>query len=293
MKGYKATDKNLRCLNFQFELNKWYEHVGLLQECKAGFHFCEQPSGPWAYYSDPGTRIFEVEAEEVLDTPFIPGSDYKRVCRRIKLVKEITPRSDRNTGSGNTGYGNTGNSNAGYYNTGYGNTGNWNSGNSNAGNRNSGNWNSGYFNAGNSNAGDKNTGYGNTGNSNAGNSNAGNFNTGHRNTGHRNTGYFNAGDSNAGDCNTGSGNATNYSSGFFCVKEPHVISFDVQTKLTRGAFAKKYPEYSQLCEALMKNDPIDVKLYARIPGITKAKLKKLHNRFKIARNKPTPPNREE
>ena len=67
MTGYKATDKDMRCRGFQFELGKWFEHEGELVECQGGFHFCEQPSGPWAYYQDPGTRIFKVECEGVLE----------------------------------------------------------------------------------------------------------------------------------------------------------------------------------------------------------------------------------
>ena len=202
MKGYKATDKDMKCRDFQFELGKWYEHDGDLITCSSGFHFCEQPSGPWAYYSEPTTRIFEIEADDVLETPFEPGADFKRVARRIRLVKEITPpkESYRNTGDGNTGH--------------------------------------------------RNTGYGNT-----------------------------------GDGNTGYGNGTNFSSGFFCTKEPRIISFDVQTKLTREQFTTKYPEYWALCEKLLVNTPIEFEQFKKIPGITKKKLKVLHDKFIAARAK--------
>ena len=47
MNGYKATDKDMKCQGFQFELGKWYEipeeHELVL--CKVGFHFCQQPIG--------------------------------------------------------------------------------------------------------------------------------------------------------------------------------------------------------------------------------------------------------
>ena len=98
MKGYKATDKDMKCRGFQFELGVWYEHAGDVVLCESGFHFCQYPSGPWCYYTDSSTRIFEVEAEDILESPMEPGSDLKHVCRRIKLVKEITPGSDSNTG---------------------------------------------------------------------------------------------------------------------------------------------------------------------------------------------------
>jgi hypothetical protein len=126
MTGYKATDKDMKCRGFQFELGKWFEHEGELVECQSGFHFCEQPSGPWAYYQDPGTRIFKVECEGVLEKPFEPGADAKRVCKRIRFVEEINVTGNRNTGNWNTGNLNTGDRNTGDRNTGHWNTGNWN-----------------------------------------------------------------------------------------------------------------------------------------------------------------------
>ena len=78
MKGYKATDKNMCCRGKQFTLGEWYEHEGELIECASGFHFCEQPSGVWTYYTEATTRVFEIEAEEVLDTDFQPGTAPRR-----------------------------------------------------------------------------------------------------------------------------------------------------------------------------------------------------------------------
>jgi len=278
MKGYKATDKDMRCRGFQFELGKWYEYSGELIECASGFHFCEYPSGPWAYYSNPGTRIFEIEADDVLEKAPEPGADIKRVCRRIKFVREIEVGGDKNTGYCNTGYCNTGDCNTGDCNTGY-----YNTGNRNTGYCNTGDCNTGDCNTGNCNTGNCNTGYYNTGNYNTGNRNTGYYNTGNYNTGNRNTGNCNTGYHNAGDCNTGYCNATDYSSGFFCIKEPKVISFDVQTKLTQAQFLKKYPSYLDLGVALLRDEPIEFKLYRKIPGITEKKLKALHKKFKEAR----------
>ena len=239
MKGYKATDRDMKCRGFQFELGKWYEHDGELSLCESGFHFCQYPSGPWSYYTDPSTRIFEVEAEEILESPMEPGSDLKQVCRRIKLVKEITPGSNYNTGNYNTGYCNTGDRNTGNYNTGNSNTGDCNTGNWNTGNRNTGNWN----------------------------------------TGNSNTGYCNTGDRNTGNRNTGNWNITNYSSGFFCCEEPKVISFDIQTELTRDDFLIKYPESYDLGAELLVSKKIEFERYKNIPGITPEKLKTLHEKF--------------
>ena len=115
LKGYKATDDNMCCRGFKFEIGKWYEHGGDIEMCSSGFHFCKYPSGPWSYY-DSG-RLFEVEAEEAyLSTG--PGADIKHVAKRIRLIKEIVIGGNRNTGERNTGYGNAGDGNAGDYHSG-------------------------------------------------------------------------------------------------------------------------------------------------------------------------------
>ena len=248
MKGYKATNADMTCRGFKFELGKWYKHEGEIKQCESGFHFCVHPSGPWSYYNDKGTRLFAVEARDVIEE-YTPGSDLKVVCHEIRLLSEIIPDGGRNTGYMNTGDGNTGDMNTGGGNTGYRNTGN----------RNTGNRNTGYMNTGYMNTGDMNTGYMNTGD----------MNTGDMNTGYRNT----------GDMNTGDGNATNHSAGFFCVKEPKVVSFDKQTKLTHKKFQEKYPEASHLGEQLLSDAPFDYKEFSKLPGWTLKKCKTLHQRF--------------
>ena len=221
MIGYKATNKNMVCsggnngvsYHHQFEVGKWCEIEGEIELCKRGFHFCIYPSGPWAFYSAIGTRVFKVEAEQVLEIPTEAGADFKLVAKRIRLIEEITPGGDLNTGNLNTG--------------------------------------------------DLNTG---------------NLNTGNRNTGNRNTGNRNTGNLNTGDWNT-----ANNSSGFFCATELKVISFDIQTKLTREQYFEKYPEVYQLGELLMREAEIDFFQFEKIPGITKEKLKKLHASHLAAR----------
>jgi hypothetical protein len=249
--GYKATDANIRCRTFQFEVGKWHKCEGDLVECGNGFHFCEQPSGVWAYYNASGTRVWKVEAKEVLETPKQPGADYKRVARYIRLVEEIKVDGYGNTGDRNTGYGNTGDGNTGDRNTGYGNTGDWNTGDRNTGDRNTG---------------DRNTGYGNTG---------------YGNTGDRNTGYG----------NTGYGNATNRSAGYFCLEEPNVICFDVDSGLNHNAFRWTHGmTVDNLLDALRFDEPIKLKPYESLPGITSEKLAELHKRHINARkaSEPTP-----
>jgi len=149
--GYKATDKDMKCRGFQFELGQWYEHDGEISLCESGFHFCKYPSGPWCYY--PEGRLFQCEAEEVLISTG-PGADIKHVARRIRLVEEISITGDGNTGDVNTGDRNTGDGNTGDRNTGNWNTGNWNTGDGNTGDGNTGDGNAGSNHSGSLNWGD-------------------------------------------------------------------------------------------------------------------------------------------
>ena len=145
VKGYKATDKDMKCRDYQFELGKWHEHDVDLEMCASGFHFCEYPSGPLCFYGKG--RVFHVEAEFVLRGTG-PGADLKHVAKRIRLVSEIEVDGDGNTGHRNTGDGNTGRWNTGDRNTGDGNTGH----------RNTGDWNTGDWNTGDGNTGDHHSG---------------------------------------------------------------------------------------------------------------------------------------
>ena len=258
MTGYKATNAKMQCNNYQFELGKEYEidkNLPLIV-CQQGFHFCEQPSGIWAYYSGKDTRVFKVEAFDVLDTVFETGANFKRVCRKIKFIEEIVIGGYGNTGYGNTGYWNTGDSNTGDRNTGDRNTGDRNTGHWNTGNSNTGHWNTGHWNTGDSNTGDRNTG--------------------NSNTGHWNTGHWNTGDSNTGDRNTGHWNVCDYSAGFFCSKEQPVIIFDKPTKTKRKNLPISLMQ--ELYEKFMQDNKFDIKPYLKIPNATAKKIKDMHEK---------------
>ena len=234
MTGYKATDAEMKCHGFQFKLDEWYEYDGEVAMCVSGFHFCIYPSGPLCFYSAEDSRVFKVEAEQVLEVPTEAGADFKLVAKRIRLIEEITP-------------GKTGNDK--------------------------------------SNTGDSNTGDSNTGDRNTGNSNTGDSNTGDRNTGNSNTGYSNTGDCNTGYWNTGNWNTGNRNAGFFCSKEPKMISFDVQTNLTFEEFLNKFPQAYKLGELLEGKELIKFEQFKMLPGITKKKLTALHKKRLEAKEK--------
>jgi hypothetical protein len=87
-----------------------------------------------------------------------------------------------------------------------------------------------------------NTGKDCTGLRNSGNRNSGNRNSGNRNSGDRNSGNWNSGNWNSGNWNSGSGNSGNWNSGnwnsgngnsgVFCIEEPKIKIFDIETNMT-------------------------------------------------------------
>jgi len=158
VKGYKVTNQEMQCRGFQFELNKEFEHIGVIRHCESGFHFCCLPADCFEYYEfyEPTHRMFEVEG---YGTVITEGN--KTVCSHIKFIRELSRQeiiTIVNTGKDNTGLKNTGYRNSGNSNSGDSNSGNWNSGNWNSGDSNSGNWNSGNRNSGDSNSGYRNSG---------------------------------------------------------------------------------------------------------------------------------------
>lgn len=65
VEGYKGTDKNMRCLDFQYELGTQYDipEEQEVEECKNGFHLCLSLTDVFGYYSViDGNRFFRVQA---------------------------------------------------------------------------------------------------------------------------------------------------------------------------------------------------------------------------------------
>ena len=86
MFGFKATDTNLKCNNFQFKLNETFHHSGILEMCKSGFHFCEKLININRYYSfNKKNRFFIVKSGNTYKTQVD-----KLVTDEITLLKEIT-----------------------------------------------------------------------------------------------------------------------------------------------------------------------------------------------------------
>ena len=88
MKVYKATDKDMKCRGFQYELGKTAEVEGDIELCKNGLHACEMPLDVLGYYAPgDGSRYFEAELEDVSDEMHI--GDTKRVGKKLTLRAEI------------------------------------------------------------------------------------------------------------------------------------------------------------------------------------------------------------
>lgn len=87
MKVYKATDKDMKCRGFQYELGKTAEVEGDIELCKNGLHACEMPLDVLGYYAPgDGSRYFEAELEDVSDEK---GDDTERFGKKLTLSAEI------------------------------------------------------------------------------------------------------------------------------------------------------------------------------------------------------------
>ena len=87
MKVYKATDKDMKCRGFQYELGKTEEVDGDAKLCERGLHACEMPLDVLGYYAPgDGSRYFEAELEDVSDEK---SYDTKRVGKKLTLSAEI------------------------------------------------------------------------------------------------------------------------------------------------------------------------------------------------------------
>jgi hypothetical protein len=241
IKGYKVTDSNMRCKDFQFLMNKTFIHKGDVKICEQGFHFCKELKDCFNYYSfDSSNKVFEVEGTGKYDF------NNDKVCvEKLKFIKELNwfdVLTLVNTGKGNSGLSNSGDYNSGDYNSGDCNSGNYNSGDCNLGECNSGDCNSGDYNSGDCNSGDCNSGDCNSGNRNSGYYNSGDYNSGYYNSGYYNSGDYNSGYYNSGYYNSGYYNSGDYNSGYFNTDTPLVRLFNIQSDIDFNSISFPYIE---------------------------------------------------
>lgn len=86
IKAYKAFDKDMKCLDFQYEVGKEYD-IEDIELCKKGFHACEIPSDVCYYYEFVKSRFAEVE----LSGKIIKSNNDTKICAsHIKIIRELS-----------------------------------------------------------------------------------------------------------------------------------------------------------------------------------------------------------
>lgn len=83
IRGYKATNNDMTCIGYQFEVGGKFHHDGDVIPCKSGFHFCTSIDDIFGYYSTD-CRIFEV-----IGSGTLKSHTNKIVCSDIEFVREI------------------------------------------------------------------------------------------------------------------------------------------------------------------------------------------------------------
>ena len=118
MKGYKGTDKDMRCRGMQYEIGKTFYADGKIEVCDNGLHFCIRLTDVFDYYEHGnGNRFFEVEADGIIDS-----DGKKSAASELKIIRELTDIEINRTVYGNGyGYGYSYGDGSGYgYGYGYG-----------------------------------------------------------------------------------------------------------------------------------------------------------------------------
>ena len=82
--GFKATDKDLKCRGFQYEIGKWYEEKKDISLCNNGFHFCVNPLDILDYYNLCDSEFHIVEAKGKIE-----GDGKKSVTNNLKISATI------------------------------------------------------------------------------------------------------------------------------------------------------------------------------------------------------------
>lgn len=95
--GYKGTDKDMKCRDYQYEMNKQHDmpEGSDISICYSGFHFCDKIKDVFRYYDVArGNRFFEVKA---LVRRWNKNGQYtiehnrdKMAAKSIQFVRELT-----------------------------------------------------------------------------------------------------------------------------------------------------------------------------------------------------------
>ena len=95
--GYKATNKDMKCRDYQFELGKQHDMPAdePVVMCSSGFHFCDKLKKTFNYYAvQNGNRYFEVKAlvrRWKKDGYYVTEQrDDKMVAKSIILTRELS-----------------------------------------------------------------------------------------------------------------------------------------------------------------------------------------------------------
>lgn len=79
VQGYKGTDKDMRCRDYQYELSKKHDMPddAKIEKCDSGFHFCTELKSVFDFYEvGKGNRFFKVSA-------LVRKSDYEITLENI------------------------------------------------------------------------------------------------------------------------------------------------------------------------------------------------------------------
>jgi hypothetical protein len=95
--GYKGTDKDLKCRDYQFEVGKQFDmpEGEEIRLCSSGFHLCQNLKNVFRYYNiGDGNRFFEVKA---LVRRYNKNGTYtyehredKMTSKSITFIRELT-----------------------------------------------------------------------------------------------------------------------------------------------------------------------------------------------------------
>ena len=120
---YKAFNRDMTCLDFQYEEGGVYEIEGKPVLCSKGFHFVKDLVLSLEYYpvSNDITENFYAEVEPLGEIEWEEPTKHKGVTNKLKIIRVIPDdevkgmvdarnnSGDLNSGNGNSGNGNSGN----------------------------------------------------------------------------------------------------------------------------------------------------------------------------------------